>query len=91
MKEIKTCEEYVLADLEEKKAQVQKLTEVCKEYLEVMKNVDRCFDVLKKFLTIRKASCGGEAISMDYVFETYKPDEFKLLKEMFDLKVEEEE
>ena len=37
MKEIKTCEEYVLAELEEKKAQVQKLTEVCKEYLEVRK------------------------------------------------------
>ena len=90
MTEIKTCEEYVLADLEEKKAQVQKLTEVCKEYLEVIKNVDKCFDVLKKFLTIRKASCGGELISMDYVFETYKPDEFRLLKEMFDLKVEEE-
>ncbi len=56
MKRIKTCEEYVLADLEEKKAQVRKLTEVCREYLEVMKNVDRCFAVLKKFLTIRKAS-----------------------------------
>ena len=37
MKEIKTCEDYVLAELEEKKAQVQKLTEVCKEYLEVRK------------------------------------------------------
>ena len=91
MKEYNTCEEYVLAELEEKKTQVQKLTEVCKEYLEVMKNVDACFDVLKKFLTIREASCGGEVISMEYVFETYKPDEFKLLKEMFDLKVEEEE
>ena len=91
MKEIKTCEDYVLAELEEKKAQVQKLTEVCKEYLEVMKNVDRCFDVLKKFMTIRKASSGGELISMEYVFETYKPDEFKLLKEMLDLKVEEAE
>ena len=91
MKEIKTCEEYVLAELEEKKAQIQKLTEVCKDYLEVMKNVDKCFDVLKKFLTIRKASCGGEAISMDYVFEIYKPDEFRLLKEMFGLKVEEDE
>ena len=91
MKEINTCEEYVLTELEEKKVQVQKLTEVCKEYLEVMKNVDKCFDVLKKFLTIRKASGGGELISMDYIFEMYKPDEFKLLKEMFDLKVEEEE
>ena len=83
MKEINTCEEYVLAELEEKKVQGQKLTEVCKEYLEVRKSVDKCFDVLKKFR--------GELISMDYIFETYKPDEFKLLKEMFDLKVEEEE
>ena len=91
MKEIKTCEDYVLAELEEKKAQIRKLAEACKECLEVMKNVDRCFDVLKKFLTIREASGGGELISMDYIFETYKPDEFKLLKEMFDLKVEEEE
>ena len=91
MKEIKTCEDYVLAELEEKKAQIRKLTEVCKEYLKVMKNVDRCFDVLKKFLMIREASGGGELISMDYIFETYKPDEFKLIKEMFDLKVEEEE
>ena len=91
MKEIKTCEEYVLAELEEKKAQIQKLTEVCKEYLKVMKNVDRCFDVLKKFLTIRKASGGRELISMDYIFETYKPDEFKLIKEMFALKIEEVE
>ena len=91
MKEIKTCEEYVLAELEEKQAQVQKLTEVCKEYLEVMKTVDRCCDVLTKFMTIRKASSGGELISMEYVFETYKPDEFKLLKEMLDLKVEEAE
>ena len=91
MKEIKTCEDYVLAELEEKKAQVQKLTEVCKEYLEVMKNVDECFDVLKKFLKIRKASGGGEVISMEYIFEAYQPNEFKLLKEMFDLKVGEEE
>ena len=37
MKEIKTCEDYVLAELEEKKAQVQKLTEACKESLEVRK------------------------------------------------------
>ena len=56
-----------------------------------MKNVDECFDVLKKFLKIRKASGGGEVISMEYIFEAYQPNEFKLLKEMFDLKVGEEE
>ena len=91
MKEFNTCEEYVLAELEEKKAQVQKLTEACKEALEVMKNVDAFIDVLRNFLVIHKASCGGEVISMDYIFEAYRPKEFKLLKEMFDLKAEEKE
>lgn len=37
MKEFNTCEEYVLAELEGKKAQVQKLTEVCKESPKVRK------------------------------------------------------
>ncbi len=90
MKEIKTCEDYVLNELEEKKAQVEKLAEACMKYLEAMKAVDGVIDVLKRFLTIRKASGGGEVISMDYVFEAYKPDEFKILKERFGLKVEEE-
>ena len=91
MKEIKTCEEYVLAELEEKKAQVIRLTEACKEYLEVMKGVDSCFDVLKRFLKMRRASDGKRLIDMDLVFEEYKPEEFQMLKEMLDLKVEGEE
>ena len=88
MKEIKTCEEYVLAELEEKRAQVIRLTEACKEYLEVMKGIDRCFDVLKRFLKMRRASDGKRLIDMDLIFEEYKPEEFQLLKEMLDLKVE---
>ena len=36
MKEFKTCEEYVLTELEEKSSD-SKNTEVCKEYLEVRK------------------------------------------------------
>ena len=35
----KTCEEYVLAELEAKKEQVKKLTAACKNYLEVMDDV----------------------------------------------------
>ena len=90
MKEIKTCEEYVLAELEEKKEQLKKLSDACKAYREFFEATEGFIDVLKKFLTIRKASGGGEVISMNCVFEKYEPNEFKLLKEMFDLKVEDE-
>ena len=91
MKEIKTCEEYVLAELEEKKEQVKKLSDACKAYREFFEATEGFTDVLKKFLTIREASGGGEVISMNCVFEKYEPNEFRLLKEMFDLKVEGEE
>ena len=90
MKEIKTCEEYVLAELEEKKEQVKKLSDACKAYREFFEATEGFISILKKFLTIRKASGGGEVISMNCVFEKYEPNEFKLLKEMFDLKVEDE-
>ena len=45
---------------------------------------------MRKFLTIRKASGVGEVISMNCVFEVYDPSEFKMLKEMFELKAEED-
>ena len=86
----KTCEEFVLAELEEKKEQVKKLTAACKAYREFFEATEGFIDALKKFLTIRKASGGGEVISMNCIFEKYEPNEFKLLKEMFDLKVEDE-
>ena len=44
---------------------------------------------MKKFLSIRKASGGGEVISMNCVFEAYEPHEFRMIKEMFELRVEE--
>ena len=91
MKEIKTCEEYVLAELEEKKEQVKKLSDACKAYREFFEATEGFIAVLKKFLTIRRASGGGEVISMNCVFEKYEPNEFKLLKEMFDLEVEEDD
>ena len=91
MKEFNTCEEYVLAELEEKKEQVKKLSDACKAYREFFEATEGFITVLKKFLTNRKASGGGEVISMNCVFEKYEPNEFKLLKEMFDLEVEEDD
>ena len=90
MKDYKTCEEYVLVELEEKKEQVKKLSDACKAYREFFEATEGFIAVLKKFLTIRNASGGGEVISMNCIFEKYEPNEFKLLKEMFDLEVEED-
>ena len=88
MKEFNTCEEYVLAELEDKKEQVKKLSDACKAYREFFEATEGFINVLNQFLTIRKASGYGEVISMNCVFEKYEPNEFKLIKEMFDLEAE---
>ena len=84
---IKTCEEYVLAELEEKKEQVKKLTAACKSYVEVMDDVNRFLDIMKKHLNLIEAADSKEIITMGYIFEEYEPDEFKFLKDLFHLEV----
>ena len=88
---IKTCEEYVLAELEEKKQQVKKLAEACKSYVEVMDDVNKFLDIMKQHLNLHRAADGKEIITMGYIFEEYDPDDFKLLKELFHLEVKGEE
>lgn len=91
MKEIKTCEEYVLAELEEKKEQLKRLKEVCKSYAEVMDDVNAFMEIMRKKLNLHKAADGKEIITMGYIFEEYEPDEFKFLKELFHLEGKGEE
>ena len=87
MKEISTCEEYVLAELEKKREQVKRLTEACKSYMQVMDDVNRFLDIMKERLNLHKAADGKEIITMGYIFEEYEPDEFNLLKDLFHLEV----
>ena len=87
MKEIRTCEEYVLMELEEKREQVKRLTEACRNYIEVMDDVNTFLDILKKHLNLHRAADGKEIITMGYIFEEYEPDEFKFLKDLFHLEV----
>ena len=86
MKEIKTCEEYVLNELEEKKAQVKRMAETCKDFMDVMETVDGFLDVLKRFLKLRRSADGNRVIDMNLIFEQYEPEEFKIMIEMLDLK-----
>jgi tetrahydromethanopterin S-methyltransferase subunit B len=91
MKEIKTCEEYVIMELEEKREQVKRLTEACRNYIEVMDDVNTFLDIMKKRLNLHRAADGKEIITMGYIFEEYEPDEFKFLKELFHLEGKGEE
>ena len=91
MNEIKTCEDYVLAELVEKKEEVKKLTEACRNYLEVLKNVDIFLDIMKKNLNLHRGADNKEVITMGYIFEEYDPEDFKLLKDLFHLEVKGEE
>ena len=52
MKEIKTCEEYVLSELEEKREQLKRLKEACKSYVEVMDDVNTFQDIMEKHIII---------------------------------------
>ena len=52
MKEIKTCEEYVLSELEEKREQLKRLKEACKSYVEVMDDVNTFQNIMEKHMII---------------------------------------
>ena len=87
MEEIKTCEEYVLLELEAKTEQVKKLTAACKSYVEVMDDVNTFLDIMKEHLNLHRGADNKEIITMGYIFEEYEPDEFNLLKDLFHLEV----
>ena len=87
METAKTCEEYVLLELEEKKEQLKRLTEASRNCIEVMDDVNTFLDIMKKHLNLHQAADGKEIITMGYIFEEYDPDDFKLLKDLFHLKV----
>ena len=87
METAKTCEEYVLLELEEKKEQLKRLTEASRNCIEVMNDVNTFLDIMKKHLNLHKAADGKEIITMGYIFEEYDPEDFKLLKDLFHLEV----
>ena len=52
MDKAKTCEEYVLSELEEKREQLKRLKEACKSYVEVMDDVNTFQDIMEKHMII---------------------------------------
>ena len=90
MKEIKTCEEYVLNELAECKALLARCEKACKGYVEVLNEVDGFLDVLRKYMQLHKSNDGKEYITMGFIFEDFEPKDFKLLKSVLGLRIEEE-
>ena len=70
---------------------MKKLTAACKAYAEVMADVSRFLDIMKKNLNLHRGADNKEVITMGYIFEEYEPEEFKLLKDLFHLEVKGEE
>ena len=91
MKEIKTCEEYVLNELAESKALLARCEKACKGYVEVLNEVDGFRDVLKGLMKRYKSADGREIITMGYVFNDFDAETFKLLQDTLGLKLEGED
>lgn len=76
MKEINSCEEYVIFELEKKREQVKRLTEACRNYIEVMDDVNRFLDIMKgdliyaggyhwRFVNREENSAAGQGLQGD--------------------------
>ncbi len=77
---MKTCEEYVLQELEASKEKIQEM-EKNKERLE--NGLEVLFEfltVLKKYIFIADGSNGRRYIEMRYVFEDYDFQDFEVLE-----------
>ena len=88
MRNVFTCEEYVLEQLADREGKIEDLTEENSRLLNEMRENAKIVDTLGRFLVLRRAADGRRVIDMRLIFEEFEPDEFKLLNELLDLRVE---
>ena len=88
MRNVFTCEEYVLEQLADREEKIEDLTEENSRLLNEMRENVKIVDILGRFLVLRRAADGRRVIDMRLIFEEFEPDEFKLLNELLDLRVE---
>ena len=68
---MKTCEEYVLKELEEAKEKIRKLESDYERLDDVNSTIFKFLFVLKKYMFVAEGSTGKRYIEMKYVFEEY--------------------
>ena len=77
---MKTCEEYVLKELEEAKARIVELEREKEEYLLASKVFMDYLHVLKKYMHEEESSSGLRYIYMNYVFDEHEKEDFEFLR-----------
>ena len=88
MRDIYTCEEYVLDQLADREEKIEALTDENGRLLNEAHSFTKVADTLRRFLTVRCAADGRRVIDMRLIFEEFEPEEFKILTEILDLKEE---
>ena len=88
MRDIYTCEEYVLDQLADREEKIETLTDENCRLLNETRSFNKAADALRRFLKIRRAADGRRVIDMRLIFEEFEPEEFKILTEILDLKEE---
>ena len=79
---MKTCEEYVLKELEEAKEKILDLTGDRVDLCCRLQEVHAFLDVLKKYMFVAEGAGGRRYIEMKYVFEDFEKEDFETLEEM---------
>ena len=77
---MKTCEEYVLKELEEAKARIGELEKEKEEYLLASKVFMDYLHVLKKYMHEAEGPSGLRYIYMNYVFDEHEKEDFEFLR-----------
>ena len=76
---MKTCEEYVLKELEESKEKILRLEEKNERLLDEVERYIDYLHVLKKYMHVEEGTTGLHYITMNYVFKEHEPEDFEIL------------
>lgn len=94
MSEIKTCEQYVLAELEDCKRKIRNYENALETNAKLLDGLETHLtlikDTLKKFLHLRESST-AHVIDCDGIYEAYEPEEFYMLASFLGMEVANEE
>ena len=77
---MKTCEEYVLQELEAAKEKNLELKKYNEELLGGHKLLFDFLTVLKKYMFVAEGAAGRRYIEMKYVFEEFEEKDFEMIE-----------
>lgn len=91
MKTPKTCEQYVLNELNKEKEKVEIQRSMLHLVAGLLKETDECTDILKKYAKVHRRDNGKSAIIFEYVFEEYNKEDYDKIVDFLGLEVPEDE